>query len=159
MPSVPPEFAHNAFTQRKARVGDRTMIVKRGGIPTRDWIFVGLLVCALGVTASMLFSYRGQQEQVAEDEEGETTEQQAITAHEPTAAVPASAASIATQLMSTPSGAEVVVGGAVVGNTPVRVARTDVDTDYTVRLAGYEPQVVRVNAVSPPTVLVALKPH
>jgi hypothetical protein len=46
----------------------------------------------------------------------------------------------------------------VVGNTPVRVARGDGDVEYTLRMPGYEPQLVRVGANSPATIHVTLQP-
>jgi len=39
----------------------------------------------------------------------------------------------------------------------VRVARSDRDVDYTLRFPGYEPQVVRVGAQSPPAIAVTLR--
>lgn len=63
---------------------------------------------------------------------------------------------LATELRSVPSGAEVWAGGAVVGNTPVRVARDSAEIEYTIRLPGREPQVVRVGPRSPSTITAAL---
>jgi hypothetical protein len=143
-------------TAKRHRPNARTMVLKHGA-PPRDWLFVGLLVCALVVTASLLFSYRSQQASEDESEREAATSENAITAQDQDQAAHASTRVVATELLSNPSGAEVVVAGAVVGNTPVRVARGDQDTDYLVRMSGYEPQLVRVNAVSPPSILVTLK--
>jgi len=79
----------------------------------------------------------------------------AATAREPSAA----ANSVqATELKSQPAGAEVLVGNAVVGSTPVRVARGSTDLVYVLRLAGHESKVVRVGPNSPPSILVQLGP-
>jgi hypothetical protein len=40
----------------------------------------------------------------------------------------------------------------------VRVARGDADVEYTLRMPGYEPQLVRVGANSPATIHVTLQP-
>jgi len=161
--------------RRKApRVGDRTMILSQKRSNLKDWLFVVALVAALGVTASMLFSYQNEtaelSEQVEEEEaasaltatDGPPPAMNAPTAPTaPTAAnnkaVAAQAPVRATELRSQPAGAEVAVQGAVVGNTPVRVARSDRDIDYTLRFPGYEPQVVRVGAQSPAAIAVTLR--
>jgi len=122
---------------------------------------VVLVVGALGVTASMLLSYRNTGEGDGESAEAvpEEEEQPEDTALQAASAEPAAANSgvRATELRSEPAGAEVVVNGAVVGNTPVRVARASSDVDYTLRLPGYESKVVRVGSQSPATIAVTLR--
>ena len=166
--SMPP-----APRKRPLRPGERTMILSKRRNGKKDWLFVVLVVGALGVTASMLLAYQNQstsdgsetseeavpEEEAAEQEPeapAEDTAQQAASA-EP--AQPASSSVRATELRSDPVGAEVVVNGAVVGNTPVRVARSDADVDYTLRLPGYESKVVRVGAQSPGAISVTLRPN
>jgi hypothetical protein len=71
-------------------------------------------------------------------------------------ATPAAAAVQTTELVTDPPQAEVVLGGAVIGNTPARVARGAQSTDYLLRKPGFEPQVVRVSAQSPERISVTL---
>lgn len=155
--------------RRHPRPGERTMILtRRAHVATKDWMFVGLLVAALGVTASMLWSYRNQGTEAASHDEsdgaGATTVEHAMTAedngaNEATTTAQAASANVrATELRSDPVGAEVVASGAVVGNTPVRVSRGDGGSEYTLRMPGYEPQLVRVSANSPATIHVTLQP-
>jgi hypothetical protein len=174
--------------RRPRRPGERTLIMtrrpKKGS--KRDWVFVVLLVAALGLTASMFLSQQTPAEEVvdaaayedpqyqeeAQDPFAPTTlrpwadkdkekaapaqrqsDTNALTAREPTAA----ANSVqATELRSLPAGAEVVAGNAVVGSTPVRVARGSADMVYVLRLAGHESKVVRVGPNSPPSIMVEL---
>jgi hypothetical protein len=152
--------------RRGPRAGEQTVITRRRRTSARDWLFVGLLVCALGVTASLLLSYRSPSATVSADTDA-TTVEHAVTAPGEGAAAPGTpgtgteaqaAAGNLTLIVSTPAGAEVVAGGAVIGNTPVRVARTNFDADYLVRLAGHEPQLVRVMPASPTTIAITLKP-
>jgi hypothetical protein len=144
--------------KRELRPGERTMVLTRRNVFVKDWLFVVLLVTALGVTASMLVSYRSQ----PAAEEVDDTAQHALTEGDPSQddALNAPQAGVvrATELRTEPAGAEVIVSGAVVGNTPVRVARESADVEYTLRLAGYEPQLVRVGANSPATIKVTLQP-
>jgi hypothetical protein len=64
-----------------------------------------------------------------------------------------------TTLISTqPPGAEVLLGGAVLGNTPVEVERPSADELFLVRLTGYEPQLVRLTPGSRDAIHVTLAP-
>jgi hypothetical protein len=133
---------------------------------------VVLVVGALGVTASMLLAYHNQsagdagenaegaapEEEQPEQDAPDDTAQQAARA-EPEQPAASAGGVRATELRSDPVGAEVVVNGAVVGNTPVRVARAGSDIDYTLRLPGYESKIVRVGAQSPATISVTLRPN
>jgi|GEM_PF-5515178 len=171
--------------RRPRRPGERTLIMQRK-VKTgskRDWVFVVLLVAALGLTASMFLSQQAPAEEVVDaaayddpQEEGQDpfapttlkpwhdrdkapdqrqSDTSALTAREASAA----ANSVqATELKSQPAGAEVLVGNAVVGSTPVRVARGSTDLVYVLRLAGHESKVVRVGPNSPPSILVQLGP-
>lgn len=170
--------------RRPRRPGERTLIMtprkKHGG--KRDWVFVVLLVAALGLTASMFLSQQAPSEEVVdasayEDEpeaqpeeqdpyvaqttlrpwKQQAAEQQQSDTNAATAREVAAANGVqATELRSQPAGAEVVAGDAVVGSTPVRVARGTADIVYVLRLAGHESKVVRVGPHSPPSILVEL---
>jgi hypothetical protein len=142
--------------RRAPRAGEQTVLTRRRGTSTRDWLFVGLMVCALGVTASLLLSY-GTHSTRESAESAATTVEHAVNPPVEAAPTPQAGEHI-TQIVSTPPGAEVVAGGAVIGNTPVSVVRSTMDTDYLVRLAGHEPQLVRVMAASPTTIAITLKP-
>ena len=60
--------------------------------------------------------------------------------------------------MSEPAHAEIVIGGAVIGNTPAQIVRGDKDADYLLRKPGYEPQLVRVTPRSPKRISITLHP-
>jgi hypothetical protein len=148
--------------KRPLRPGERTMVLSRRVPARKDWLFVVLVVGALGVTASMLLSYRSSGEEESAEavpEEEEVLEDPSLQPSAPEQAQPASSGVRATELRSDPPGAEVVVNGAVVGNTPVRVARSESDMDYTLRLPGFESKVVRVGSQSPATIAVTLRPN
>jgi hypothetical protein len=133
------------------------MIVRRG-VSKRDWIFMGLLVAALGVTASMLLSYQGASSVDGPELDATNVEHAVNAAADDPAAQAEPLPANVTEIVSNPPSAEVVFGGAVIGNTPVRVARANFDADYLVRLTGHDPQLVRVNANSPATIVISLKP-
>lgn len=61
-------------------------------------------------------------------------------------------------LASEPAGAEVVVRGAVIGNTPMRVPGTAHEALYLLRHRGYHAQLVRVSAQSGEVVVAVLRP-
>jgi hypothetical protein len=145
-------------SKRASRVGDKTIVTRRGS-STRDWLFIGLIVAALGVTASMLLSYRNENNASEAAAADATNVEHSVNAaaDSPAKQNAATAPSNVTEIVSNPPNAEVVFGGAVIGNTPVRVARTNFDADYLVRLGGYDPQLVRVSSSSPSTIVVALK--
>jgi hypothetical protein len=178
--------------RRARRPGERTLIMTRRDkkrSSKRDWMFVVMLVAALGLTASMFLSRQAPADEVVDTSAYDDTqaqsddEQQPDTfatrlapykakpapADKPTSGAPAqtgqsaqtessiSASSIqATELRSLPSGAEVVAGDAVVGSTPVRVARGSMEMTYTLRMPGHTPKVVRVGPQSPPSIMVEL---
>jgi hypothetical protein len=147
----------SAAPKRAPRVGDRTMIVRRG-VSKRDWLFMGLLVAALGVTASMLLSYQSASSVDGPELDATNVEHAVNAAADDPAAQAEPVPANVTEIVSNPPSAEVVFGGAVIGNTPVRVARANFDADYLVRLTGHDPQLVRVNANSPATIVISLKP-
>ena len=64
-----------------------------------------------------------------------------------------------TRILSEPTGAQVVVGGAIVGNTPVRVPLPEGSDsrDLTIRLRRYEPEQVRLTAASPEEIVLTLR--
>lgn len=165
--------------KREPRPGERTMVMARQRRKTniKDWMFVIALVGTLGVTASMLlFQNEGPDysDDTGEEANNAATDptdpsiplaiqQPQLPPHQqqpqqPQTPAPVAAPAIrATELRSDPPGAEVAVGGAVVGNTPVRVARSDQDVDYVLRQPGYEQQVIRVGSQSPATIAVTLR--
>jgi hypothetical protein len=64
-----------------------------------------------------------------------------------------------TLIATEPSGAELVLGDAVLGNTPLEVGRPKrADQTYLVRLRGFEPQMVRLTPYSGTTIRVMLQP-
>ena len=136
------------------------MVTRRNKVNVRDWLFVGVMVGALGVTASLLLSYRNSHGTKTQRTEATNVEHEVNAPRESGAnSVDTSASDETgafTQIVSTPPGAEVVASGAVIGNTPVRVPRTSTNTDYLVRMAGHEPQLVRVMPSSPETVSITL---
>jgi hypothetical protein len=143
--------------KRAPRAGDRTVITRRG-VSKRDWLFMGLLVAALGVTASMLLSYQSASSVEGPEQDATNVEHAVNAAADDPAAQAEPVPANVTEIVSNPPSAEVVFGGAVIGNTPVRVARANFDADYLVRLTGHDPQLVRVNANSPATIVISLKP-
>lgn len=184
--SVPSMSSTGNRPRRPRRPGERTLImsVRKKGGSKRDWVFVVLLVAALGLTASMFLSQQTPAEEIVDasayedDPQAQPDEQDpfsqttlrpwkgqaqaaapkqsdtnAATAREPS---PAANTIQATELRTQPSGAEVLAGDAVVGSTPVRVARGTTDMVYVLRLAGHESKVVRVGPHSPPSILVEL---
>jgi hypothetical protein len=150
-------LAPNAAPKRTPRVGDRTVITRRG-VSKRDWLFMGLLVAALGVTASMLLSYQSASRVDGPALDATNVEHAVNAAADGPATQTEAVPTNVTEIVSNPPSAEVVFGGAVIGNTPVRVARANFDADYLVRLSGHDPQLVRVNVNSPATIVVSLKP-
>jgi hypothetical protein len=68
-------------------------------------------------------------------------------------------ASPTTLIATEPSGAELLLGGAVLGNTPVEVARPQQgDETYFLRMRGFESQLVRVSPHSGSAIRVMLLP-
>jgi len=72
--------------------------------------------------------------------------------------VPSAPARAQVMLASEPAGAEVVVRGAVIGNTPMRVPGTAHEALYLLRHRGYHAQLVRVSAQSGEVVVAVLRP-
>jgi len=59
---------------------------------------------------------------------------------------------------STPPGAEIVHNGAVIGNTPLKVELPAYEQLYLLRLAGYQPQLVRISPNSTESIRLTLQP-
>jgi serine/threonine-protein kinase len=57
-----------------------------------------------------------------------------------------------------PEGAEVLIDGAIVGNTPARVPLPDTTATLEVRFRGYEPQQIQLSPASPENIRVTLEP-
>ncbi|HEX7480538.1 MAG TPA: hypothetical protein VF331_22250 [Polyangiales bacterium] len=111
-----------------------------------------LVVAALGVAAWQLRAHW-------RDEPLELSSELASSGTPPAAAAPVAAPSAATTLLVTePSGAEIVLGGAVVGNTPAEVPRPSADELYLLRLSGFEPQLVRISPRSGSAIRITLTP-
>lgn len=157
----------------------------------REWMFIGLLLCASAATLYSLLvddvspEVEEQLDTAAAAEHVVTpagAARQANT-HAPSAAAatpasaarpaaattaqpapapaaaapqPSAAAEKTTAIITDPPEAELLLGGAVVGNTPAKVTRSALTTDYLLRKVGYEPQVVRVSPNSPDTITVTL---
>jgi hypothetical protein len=70
------------------------------------------------------------------------------------------ATAVPTTLIATePSGAELLLGGAVLGNTPVAVARpVQNDETYFLRMRGFESQLVRISPQSGEAIRVTMVP-
>jgi hypothetical protein len=146
--------------------------VRVPALSTREWLFIGLLACASAATLYSLL-IDDVTTPVEEDAEAATA---AVPEHvvkpaplpEPgkvdskpgaqQAAAPAAASANLTEIVSEPARAEIVVGGAVIGNTPAQVPRGDKDADYLLRKQGYEPQLVRVTPHSPKSITITLHP-
>jgi hypothetical protein len=74
----------------------------------------------------------------------------------------ASASGTATVIATEPSGAELLLDGAVVGNTPLEVVRPprgQGEHTYVVRLRGFTQELVRLNSESQPAIRVTLSPE
>lgn len=158
----------------------------------REWMFIGLLLCASAATLYSLLVDDISPE-VEEEMDAASAAEHLVTpageargagapnstgtpatttttaaassakpAAQPTApsAAPAPQPSAAvektTAIITDPPEAELLLGGAVVGNTPAKVTRSALMTDYLLRKVGYEPQVVRVSPSSPDTITVTL---
>jgi hypothetical protein len=136
-------------------------------LSTREWLFIALLACASAATLySLLIDDVRSVEEETDAATGAAAEHVVTPAPVPepaerteTKAAPATAAAASsntTEIISEPSEAEIVVGGAVIGNTPARVVRGAQDADYLLRKQGFEPQLVRVTPHSPKTITITL---
>lgn len=103
--------------------------------------------------------------EVEEETDAATTIEHVVTPAEPVAekaaAKPAQASASAanvTEIVSDPPHAEVVLGGAVIGNTPAQVVRGPKEADYLLRKQGYESQLVRVTPHSGKSISITLRP-
>jgi len=63
-----------------------------------------------------------------------------------------------TLIESMPPGAEVVLRGAVIANTPARVQLSPYESEYLLRKNGYVPELIRIVPTSPERIQVHLKP-
>jgi hypothetical protein len=158
-----------------------TMAVRIPALSAREWMFIALLACA---SAATLYSLLIDDVTTPVEDEAETAMSTAPEHLVKPAPVPASpkptsasasasasrpaaeseakpaplaaASSNVTEIVSEPAHAEIVVGGAVIGNTPAQVVRGDKDADYLLRKPGYEPQLVRVTPHSPKSITITL---
>lgn len=160
-----------------------SMPIRIPALSMREWLFIGLLACASAATLYSLL-IDDVTRSVEEDAEAaaavapehvvtpaplperrETAQANQVKPAAPAtpeaaaaAAAAPSAASSAnlTEIVSEPAQAEIVVGGAVIGNTPAQVVRGDKDADYLLRKPGYEPQLVRVTPHSPKIITITM---
>lgn len=78
----------------------------------------------------------------------------------PTAAAPPPPIDLrpATEIVTNPPGAEIVLRGALVANSPARIVRPPYESLYLLRLRGYQPQLVALSMHSPDTIRIDLQP-
>jgi hypothetical protein len=162
----PEEDAAHWATRMRTEEFERTtepnaIPIRVPALNPREWLFIALLACASAATLYSLL-IDDVTPSVEEDTDAATTIEHVVTPAEPAAekAAPkpsvASATSI-TEIASDPPHAEVVLGGAVIGNTPTQVVRGQKDADYLLRKQGYESQLVRVTAHSGPSISITLR--
>ncbi|HKP64283.1 MAG TPA: PEGA domain-containing protein [Polyangiales bacterium] len=151
----------------RMRTGDFDRITEPNAGPirvpslnAREWMFIGLLVCA---SAATLYSLLVDDiTPVEEDVDAATNGEHLVTPAEPAAekVAPKPSAAIpgnTTEIVSDPPHAEVVLGGAVIGNTPTQVVRGTKEADYLLRKQGYESQLVRVTPHSGNSISITLR--
>jgi hypothetical protein len=72
---------------------------------------------------------------------------------------PATPSRLTTLIATEPNGAELILNGAVIGNTPYEVERpAQGEAMYTIRFPGFEPQMVRVTSTTRDAIHVTLVP-
>jgi hypothetical protein len=146
-----------------------SMPIRIPSLSVREWLFIALLACASAATLYSLLidDVTNPIEDDAEAVTGAAPEHVVTPAPLPpvpeksqakpaSPAAPAAASANLTEIVSEPAQAEIVVGGAVIGNTPAHVVRGDKDADYLLRKPGYEPQLVRVTPHSPKIITITL---
>jgi hypothetical protein len=144
--------------------------VRVPSLSTKEWLFIGLLAVASAATLYSLLI--DDVTSPLEEDAGAATgvaPEHVVTpaplpnpakANAPSSPAPAPQPSAATrnvtEIVSEPAHAEIVLGGAVIGNTPAQVVRGEKDADYLLRKPGYEPQLVRVSPHSPRSITITL---
>jgi hypothetical protein len=179
--SVPSASMRDSAGWAQLRTGDYERVTVPGDpvrIPElsgREWLFIALLACASAATLYSLIV-----DDITLPHEEQTVEAATTFEHLVKPALPnavlkpgatqltntaaqltntaAAAATDTTEIVSEPSSAEIVVGGAVIGNTPARVVRGSSEADYLLRKQGYEPQLVRITPHSPKSITITLHP-
>jgi hypothetical protein len=63
-----------------------------------------------------------------------------------------------TLIESMPPGAEIVVRGAVIANTPARIQLSSYESEYLLRKDGYQPELIRIDPTSPERIQIHLRP-
>ena len=119
----------------------------------RSLLVLLLGLAALGGGIAWLRANSGQQPIEIDDAPAAATAPAAASAK---ALIPAGVET--TLIASEPAGAEIVLGGAVLGNTPAEVVRPTDEELYLLRLAGFEPQLVRLSASSRDAIRITLTP-
>jgi hypothetical protein len=88
------------------------------------------------------------------------TTPEASVAHAPDVAAPPAEIDVgpATNIVTNPPGAEIILRGALVANSPARIARPSYESLYLLRLRGYQPQLVALSPHSPDSIRIDLQP-
>lgn len=144
--------------------------VRVPSLSTKEWLFIGLLTVASAATLYSLLI--DDATSPLEEDVGAATgvaPEHVVTPAplpdptsgrnvpgSPGASQTAAAGRNLTEIVSEPAHAEIVLGGAVIGNTPASVVRGEKDADYLLRKPGYEPQLVRVSPHSPRSITITL---
>jgi hypothetical protein len=168
-----PPSAHEAWSRRRLEYDRDTLpgsapSVRVPSLSPKEWMFIGLLAIASAATLYSLL-IDDVTSSIESDTEATTSvaPEHVVTPaplpdpsdKQPNAPSPppsAAATSGVTEIVSEPTHAEIVLGGAVIGNTPAQVVRGDKDADYLLRKPGYEPQLVRVSPHSPKSITITL---
>jgi hypothetical protein len=168
----PVPAAHDARQRRRVEyerdtLPGTTSSVRVPSLSPKEWLFIGLLAVASAATLYSLL-IDDVTSSLESDTEAATSvaPEHVVTpaplpdpneAHEAAPAPrPSAAGNNVTEIVSEPTHAEIVLGGAVIGSTPAQVVRGDKDADYLLRKPGYEPQLVRVSPHSPKSITITL---
>ncbi|MFK7990052.1 MAG: serine/threonine-protein kinase [Sandaracinaceae bacterium] len=159
----PPSYSDMAIPAEPSGGGLRTVGLALAAL-------VALLAVGGGVgTAVFLFTGQGDVQAQAQTDDNEAPEAPPTPATpaappneaQPTAVLPPTAvpapAPVMVNIETTPPGAEVLLDGVMVGNTPVNVPRPDQVTELTLRLRGHEDQNIQLGPTSSESLTIALE--
>jgi hypothetical protein len=170
-----PPTGHDARSRQRLEYDRDTLpgsvsSVRVPSLSPKEWLFIGLLAIASAATLYSLL-IDDVTSSIESDTEAATgvapehvvtpaplpdpNSKQQLQA-EPSLRPSAAATNNVTEIVSEPTHAEIVLGGAVIGNTPAQVVRGEKDADYLLRKPGYEPQLVRVSPHSPKSITITL---
>ncbi len=145
LPGKSPELPPTSKAKTSAQAGEPLP----GGVSTR-WLAIGLGIAVVAITAIVVLTMPSAPEP-----------QHVVTPAAGTAtATPPSHADVrpSTEIITNPPGAEIVLRGALVANTPAHVVRPSYEALYLVRLRGHQPQLVALSPHSPDTIRIELHP-